>query len=83
MCEQGSDAEYAYAATTVLNRSAWEKEEIIPNTINEAMTRPAKAQWKTTSDKEVASLERNNVCSLLLATFVPTRHKIIDCRRVF
>ena len=47
------------------------------------MTLPAKAQWKAASDKEMASLKKNNVYILLPATFVPEGHKIIGRRWVY
>ena len=78
-----SAVEYAYAATNVQNCSAGEKAEIIPNNFKEAMTLPAKAQWKAASDKEVASLKKNNVYTLLPMTAVPTGHKIIGSRWVY
>ena len=45
------------------------------------MTLPAKAQWKAASDKEMASLKKNNVYTLLPATSVPAGHKIIGSSR--
>ena len=47
------------------------------------MTLPAKAQWKAASDKEMASLKKNNVYTLLPATSVPAGHKIIGSRWVY
>ena len=44
------------------------------------MTLPANAQWKAASDKEVATLKKNNVDTLLLVTSVPAGHKIIGNR---
>ena len=46
------------------------------------MTLPAKAQWKAASDKEVTSVKRNNVYTLLPMTAVSTGHKIIGSRWV-
>ena len=77
-----SAVEYAYAATTIQSCSAGENAEITPNTFKEAMTLPAKAQWKAASDKEMASLKKNNVYTLLPATSVPAGHKIIGSRWV-
>ena len=57
--------------------------EVIPNTFKEAMTLPAKAHWKAASDKEVASLKKNNVYTLVPATAVPAGHKIIGSRWVY
>ena len=50
--------EYACATTNVQRYSVGEKMEVIPNTFKEAMTLPAKAHWKAASDKEVASLKK-------------------------
>ena len=75
--------EYAYAATTIQRRSAGEKAEITPNTSKEAMTLPAKEQWKAASDKEMASLKKNNVSILLRAISIAARHKIIGSRWVY
>ena len=47
------------------------------------MTLPAKAQWKAVSDKKVASLNKNNVYTLLPVTSVPAGHKIIGNRWVY
>ena len=78
-----SAVEYAYAAINVRNCSVGENMEVIPNTFKQAMTLPAKAQWKAASDKEVASLKTNNVYTLLPMTAVPTGHKIIGSRWVY
>ena len=77
-----SAVEYAYAATTIQSCSAGENAEITPNTFSEAMNLPAKTQWKAASDKEMASLKKNNVYTLLPATSVPAGHKIIGSRWV-
>ena len=58
-----SAVEYACATTNVQRYSVGEKMEVIPNTFKEAMTLPAKAQWKAASDKEVASLKKNIPCT--------------------
>ena len=42
-CEQESAGEYAYAATDISKRSAGEKVVVIPNTFNEAMSLPVRA----------------------------------------
>ena len=47
------------------------------------MTLPAKAHWKAASDKEVASLKKNNVYTLVPATAVPVGHKIVGSRWVY
>ena len=78
-----SAVEYAYAATIIQSCSAGENAEIIPNTFEEAITLPAKAQWKAASDKEMASLKNDNVDTLLPATSVPAGHKIIGSRWVY
>ena len=57
--------------------------EVIPNTFKEAMTLQAKAHWKATSDKEVASLKTNSVYTLVPVTAVLTGHKIIGSRWVY
>ena len=53
---EDSDVEYAYDATTIQRCSAGEHAEIHPNTVEEVMTLPAKAQWKTNSNKVMARL---------------------------
>ena len=78
--EAESSVEYAYAATNVQNRSAREQYEIIPNTFKQAMTLPVKLEWKATSHKEVASLKKNNVYTLLPEKSVSTGHNIIGSR---
>ena len=78
-----SVVEYACATTNVQRYSAGEKMEVIPNTFKEAMTLPAKAHWKATSDKEVASLKKNNVYTLVPATAVPADHKIVGSRWLY
>ena len=75
--------EYACATTNVQRYSVGEKMEVIPNTSKEAMTLPAKAHWKAASDKEVASLKKNNVYTLVPATAVPAGHKIVGSRWVY
>ena len=72
----------ACATTNVQRYSVGEKMEVIPNTFKEAMTLLAKAHWKAASDKEVASLKKNNVYTLVPATAVPAGHKIIGSRWV-
>ena len=74
--EADSAVEYVYAATTIQRYSAGENAEITPNTFEKAVTLPAKAQWKSTSEKEMASLKNNNVYTLLPATFAPVGHGI-------
>ena len=78
-----SVVEYACATTNVQRNSVGEKMEVIPNTLKEAMTLPAKAHWKAASNKEVASLKKNNVYTLVPATAVPAGHKIIGSRWVY
>ena len=75
--------EYAYAATKVQSRSVGEELEIIPNTFKQVMTQLVKLEWKAISDKEVASLNKNNVYTLLPAIYVPTGHKIVGSRWVY
>ena len=74
---------YTYATATIQSCSAGENAEITPNTFKEVMPLPAKAQRKAASDKEMASLKKNNVCTLLPATSVPAGHKIIGGRWVY
>ena len=69
--------------TIIQSCSAGENAEITSNTCKEAMTPPAKTQWKATSDKEIASLKKNNVYTLLPATSVPVEHKVIGSRWVY
>ena len=78
----GADSapEHAYAATTIQSCSAGENAEIAPNTFEEVMTQPAKAHWKAASDKEMASLKKNYVFTLLPATSVFAGRKIIGSR---
>ena len=47
------------------------------------MTLPAKVQWKAASEKEMASLKKYNVYTLLRATSVPAGHKIIGISWVY
>ena len=75
-----SAVENAYAATIIQSCSAGENAEITPSTSKDAMTLPAKSQWKAASDKEMASPKKNNVYTLLPATSVPAGHKIIGSR---
>ena len=65
-----SAVEYAHATINVQSCSVGEKFEIIPNTFEHAMTLPAKLEWKAASIKEVASLKKNNVYTLLTATSI-------------
>ena len=44
---------------------------------------PLKKHWKAASDKEVASLKKNNVYTLVPATAVPAGHKIVGSRWVY
>ena len=74
---------YACATTNVQRYSVGEKMEVIPNTFKEAMTLPAKAHWKAASDKEVESLKKNNLYTLVPATAVPAGHKIVGSRWVY
>ena len=60
--------------------SAGGKTEIVPNTIKEATTLPAKTHWKAASGKEATSLKNNNIYTVLPATTNPTDHKIFDSR---
>ena len=71
----------AYAATNVQRRSVGEESEIIPSTVKKTMT-PAKLEWKMASDKEVASLKRNNVYTPLPVISVSSGHNIIGGRWV-
>ena len=75
-----SVVEYACATTNVQRYSVGEKMEVIPNTFKEAMTLLAKVHWKAASDKEVASLKKNNTSTLVPATAVPAGHKIVRSR---
>ena len=78
-----SVVEYACATTNVERYLVGEKMKVIPNTFKEAMTLPAKAHWKAASDEKVASLNKNNVYTLVPATAVPAGHKIVGSRRVY
>ena len=78
-----SVVEYACATTNVQRYSVGEKMKVIPNIFKEAMILPAKAHWKAASDKEVASLKKNNIYSLVPATAVPAGHKIVGSRWVY
>ena len=78
-----SVVEYACATTNVQRYSMGEKMEVISNAFKEAMTLPAKAHWKAASGKEVASLRKNNVYTLVPATAVPAGHKIVGSRWVY
>ena len=72
-----------YATTNVQRYSVGEKMEVIPNIFKKAMTLPVTVHWKAASDNEVASLQKNNVYTLVLATAVPTSHEIIGSRWVY
>ena len=78
-----SVVEYACATTNVQRYSVGEKMKVIPNTFKEAMTLPAKAHWKAAPNKEVASLKKNKVYTLVPATAVPAGHKIVGSRWVY
>ena len=47
------------------------KSDRVPNTFKEAMGLPQAARWKTASDKDIASLEKQGVFDLILITSVP------------
>ena len=78
-----SVVEYACATTKVQRYSVGEKMEVIPNAFKEAMTLPAEEHWKAASDKEVASLKKNDLYTLVPASAVPAGHKIIGSRWVY
>ena len=78
-----SVVEYACTTTNVQRYSVGQKMEVIRNTFKEAMTLPAKAHWKVASNKEVASLKKNNAYTLVPATALPPGHKIISSRWVY
>lgn len=78
-----SAVEYVYAAANVQHCSVGGHTEVIPNTFKEAMTLPAKTQWKAAADKEVASQNRSNVYTLLPMTAVLTGHKIVGSQWVY
>ena len=78
-----SVVEYACASTNVQRHSVGEKMEVIPNIFKEVMALPAKAHWKAASDKEVASLKKNNVYTLVPATAVPAGHMIVGSRWMY
>ena len=82
-CGADSTVKYVYAATNVQSLSVEEKSETIPETFKQSMTLLTKLEWKTTSDKEVGSLTKNDIHTLLPATSVPTAHKIIGRRWVY
>ena len=75
-----SAVEYAYAAPTIKRCLAGENAELTPKTFKEATTLPAKAQWKAASDKELASLKKNNVYTHLPVTSDPAGYKMIGSR---
>ena len=77
-----SVVEYAFATTNVQRYSVGDQMEVISNTFKEATTLLAKAHWKAASDKEVASLKKNNVYTLVPATAIANGHKIIGSRWV-
>ena len=77
-----SAVEYAYAATTIQISSAEENAEITTKTFKEAMTLPAKAQWKVASDNKMASLKRA-MSTPSCRRPVPAGHKIIGSRWVY
>ena len=78
-----SVVEYACATTNVQRYSVGEKIEVIPNTFKEAMPLPANAHRRAASDKEIASLKKNNVYTLVPAIAVPAGHTIVGSRWVY
>ena len=71
------NVEYAYVVTNALRSFSWGKiKEPIPNTFKEATTLSQAARWKVTSDKKIASLEKNGVYELVPITSVPNGRKI-------
>ena len=49
----------------------------VPNTFKEAVGLPQAAHWKTASDKEMESLEKQGVFSLVLITSVLAGHRVV------
>ena len=70
-------AEVAYTRTnTQLSCSGGGEPDRVPNVFKEAMGRPMVARWKTTSDEEIASLEKYGVFNLVPITSIPAGHKV-------
>ena len=56
---------------------------MIPHTFHEATNLPDKELWKAASDREMDSLKRNNVYSLVPSSSVPSEPTLIGSRWVF
>ena len=74
-------AEVAYTRTnTQPSCSEGGESDRVSNTFMEAVGLPEAAHWKTTSDKEIDSLEKHGVFNLVL---VIARHKVVGTRWVW
>ena len=77
-------AEVAYTMTnTQPSCSGGGESDRVPSTFKEAMGLPQAGRWKTASDKEIASLEKQGVFDLVPITSVPAGHKVVGTRWVF
>ena len=54
----------------------------VPNTFKGTMDLPQAARWKTSSDKEIGSLEKHGIFNLVPITSVPAGHKAVGTRWV-
>ena len=74
-------AEVAYTMTnTQPSCSVGGESDRVPSTFKEAMGLPQVARWKTSSDNEIASLEKHGVFDLVPITSVPAGHKVVGTR---
>lgn len=83
--EMLTDAENAYATTSVQLNSLSEPENVvvIPNTFREAMGLPETAIWKIAQDKDRPSAEKHDVLDLIPPTSIPAGQKSVVLRWVY
>ena len=75
--------EVAYIRTiTQPSCSGGEESDRFPNTFKEAVGLPQAAHWKTASDKEIESVEKQGVFNLVLITSVLAGHRVVGTRWV-
>ena len=77
-------AQVAYTMTnTQPSCSGGGESDRVSSTFKEAMGLPQTARWKTTLDKEIASLEKRGVFDLVPITSVSAGHKVVGNRWIF
>lgn len=77
---------YVYVTGTPIQQGFLEEERRaikIPNTFKEAINSPEAKQWKAAIGKEMASLAKHKVYTLVPITSVPKEEKILGTRFVF